>query len=351
MRPTKPKSLSKQVKQKVENPVPKETKEYDGDFGTVISTGSTLLDLAISGGRVRGGGIPGGIFVEAFGPSASGKTVLLCEIAGDIQRKGGDTRFDDPESRLNTQFALMFGFSINEKNYATPDTVTQVFKAVKDWKPTPKNPKAVNGIFTDSLAALSTDLEMGEGGDPFGGRRAKEFSEGLRTTCRVIKDKNYLMVCSNQIREVIGAIKFQEKTKSPGGKALEFYPSLRLQFGNPIKITVKKTINAIDQSRVIGVETTVTVYKSSIWKPYRKASVIIIFDYGIDDIRANLQFIKDNSSNSVYTLGGEPLDKSMVKSIYMVEDKGLQSALKEEVIDLWESIEKQFESTRKPKIR
>lgn len=99
--------LSDQMKRRVEEPVAP-LMEYDGSIGTVISTGSTLLDLAISGGRVRGGGIPGGIFVEAFGPPSSGKTVLLCEIAGAIQRQGGEVMFYDPEARLNKKFAEVF---------------------------------------------------------------------------------------------------------------------------------------------------------------------------------------------------------------------------------------------------
>ena len=345
---TKP--LSSQMKDKTNSKTIKEEEYPDGNFGTIISSGSTLLDLAISGGRVRGGGLPGGIFVEAFGPSGSGKTVLLCEIAGSVQRHGGSIRFDDPEARVDNQFALMFGASINPENYSTPDTVTEVFKAIREWKPEPDKKGIVHGTFTDSLAALSTVMEMeNDDGDPFGARRAKEFSEGLRKTCRLIKDKNYLMVCSNQVREVIGAVGGQERTKSPGGKALEFYPSLRLKFGNPQKINQTVIIAKKEVKKVIGVQTTISVYKSSIWKPYNTAPVTIIFDYGIDDIRENLQFLKDYTKNTIYTIGGEGLDKSMEKSIQIVEEDNLQKELKEEVIDLWEEIESKFKSSRKPK--
>jgi len=114
--------LSTQMKRKVLNPVIDEKKDYDGDFGTIISTGSTLLDLAISGGRVRGGGLPGGILVEAFGPSGSGKTVLLSEIAGAVQRQNGEIMFADPEARLNKQFAAMFGLDLKDDDYSRPDT-------------------------------------------------------------------------------------------------------------------------------------------------------------------------------------------------------------------------------------
>ena len=347
MERNKPEPLSSQMKRKVSTPI-KKKEEYDGDFGTCISTGSTLLDLAISGGRIRGGGLPGGIFVEVFGPSGSGKTVLLSEIAGTVQRQKGEIMFHDPEARLNTQFAKIFGLEIAEKDHLKPDTVTAVFESVRKWKPEGKN--VIHGIFTDSLAALSTDMEMeNDDGDPFGGRRAKEFSEGLRKTCRLITDKNYLMVCSNQVRDVIGATQYQEKTKSPGGKALEFYPSLRLRFSGVEKIKLVKKIAGKDQTRIIGVSVKIDVYKSSIWKPFRSAPVIILFDYGIDDVRANLQFIKDNTENKVYTLGENELSNSMEKAISMIEESNLEKELKEEVIDLWEEIEQKFVIERKPK--
>jgi len=122
----------------------KQKSEFDGNTEQVISTGSTLLDLAISGGRVRGGGIPGGILVEIFGQSGSGKTVLLCEIAGAIQRQGGDIMFHDPEARLNKQFARMFDLDISTIEYTTPNTIPEVFSGVREWNPV--NPKKINGV-------------------------------------------------------------------------------------------------------------------------------------------------------------------------------------------------------------
>lgn len=341
--------LSKQVKRHAAKPAEIE-KPYEGNFGQVISTGSTLLDLAISGGVVHGGGIPGGILVEAFGPSGSGKSVLLCEIGGGVQRAGGDIKFYDPEARLNSQFAKQFDLSVSTSNYSRPSQVPEIFSAIPDWKP--ENPKIINGIFADSLAALSTDMEMtAKEGDKMGGRRAKEFSEGLRKTCRILAEKNLLMVCSNQIREVMGAMPFEEKYKSPGGTAIGFYSSLRLKFGAAQKITEKQTINGNETKRVIGVNTKIEVYKSSIWKPFRSADVTIIFDYGIDDIRQNLQFVKDYSKYSVYTLNDQELDKSMDKSIQIIEEDNLQGELREQVIKMWMEIEHRFDSNRTKKVR
>jgi len=346
---TKVETLSKQVKSKVENAaLVQDKKELEGNMKLLISSGSTLLDLAVSGGRVHGGGFPGGIFVEIFGPNGSGKTILLCEMAGDVQRKGGQVRFDDPEGRLNTQFAQMFDLDTAEMDYDKPDMVTEVFQNIRAWQP--KNTKLINGTFTDSLAALSTALEMGEDeGDKMGMRRAKEFSEGLRKNARILVDKNYIMVCSNQIRD--NASGYGPKTESPGGKAIGFYASVRLKAAEVEKITVEKIHAGKKIKKVIGIKTTFEVYKNSVWKPYRTAPVYIIFDYGVDDIRANLQYIKDFTKNTTYTVGGESVGVSMEEAIAYVENNDLVATLKEEVISLWEEIEGKFEFERKPKSR
>jgi len=343
-------SLSTQMIARSNKPI-KKKEEYDGTISQMISTGSTLLDLAITGGRVRGGGMPGGILIEIFGPSGSGKTVLLCELAGAMQRHGGQVMFNDPEARLNKQFARQFDLDVNEMDYSTPDTVPQVFAAVRKWKPEPKN--EIHGIFADSLAALSTDLEMdNDEGDKMGMRRAKEFSEELRKTCRILVQRNFLMVCSNQIRQNAGAGQFEPKYKSPGGEAVGFYSSLRLRTYQPEKIWKKLTIEGKETKRVIGVRTQVEVFKSTIWKPYRTAPLTILFDYGIDDVRQNLQFIKDYTEATIYTIGNfTDLDKSMDKSIKIVEDEGWEDKLRNKVIDLWEEIESKFDSNRKTKKR
>ena len=347
-------NLSTQVQRKITRAIADkdtpEKKEYDGDFGTVISTGSTLLDLAISGGRIRGGGLPGGVLVEIFGPSGTGKTVLLSEIAGSIQRQKGEILFHDPEARLNKQFAAMFGFNLDEGNYYRPNTVPEVFTAVRNWSP--KGQGLIHGIMADSLAALSTDLEMeGKDGDKMGMRRAKEFSEELRKTCRILSQENYLMVCSNQVRVNVDAGQWGQKYTTPGGESVAFYSSCRLRTQLFKKETKEKTFRGKTVKRVIGVQIEVEVYKNSIWKPHHTAPVTIIFDYGIDDIRQNLQYIKQFSNKSVYTIGGNSLGNRMDEAIAKIESDRREAELKEEVISLWERIELQFQSNRKTKER
>ena len=340
--------LSIQMKRKVAAKQ-KKTKQYDGSVGKVISTGSTLLNLAISGGRVRGGGIPAGILVEIFGPSGSGKTVLLSELAGAVQRQHGQVMFCDPEARLNKQFARIFGLDTDKMDYDKPDTVPKVFKAVRDWAP---KGKGIHAVFADSLAALSTDLEMGKDeGDKMGMRRAKEFSEELRKTCRILANENHLMVCSNQIRQNLDAGPYGQRYKSPGGEAIGFYSSLRLRASKPRKIKEKRKVAGKEVTRIIGVQTDIEVFKSSVWKPFRTAPVTIIFNYGVDDIRENLQFVKDYTKNTVYSVNDTTLENAINDSIAIVEEDGLVNTLQEQVIDLWEKIESRFETDRKAKIR
>lgn len=341
--------ISEQMVRKVdEGSKMKRTKKLEGSTEKVISTGSTLLDLAISGGRVPNGGVPGGIFVEVFGPSSSGKTVLLCEMAGGIQRAGGRVMFKDPEARLNKQFAKLFDFDIKEVDYDTPNTIPEVFKPVRDWEPVSPTPGAINGIFVDSVAALSTDMEMDEK-DQYGMRRAKEFSEELRKTCRILTEKNFLMVASNQIRTNVDAGPYGQKFISPGGKALEFYSSLRLRMLGVEKIKQKKTIGDKEVERVIGVKSDIEVAKSSVWKPFRQTKITILFDYGIDDVRDNLQFVKDYTKHTVYTFNGVKLSKSIEEAIDMIEADGNEAKLRKEVRALWHEIESKFKTDRKPK--
>jgi len=159
------------------------------------------------------------------------------------------------------------------------------------------------------------------------------------------------MVASNQVRENLDAGPYGQKYRAPGGEATGFYSSLRLRtFGNK-KITESRKIAGKEVKRVIGIETQVEVFKSSIWKPYRSAPVTILFDYGIDDIRQNLQFIKNYTKATTYMLGNEKLDVSMDCSIAQIEEAGAEGELREQVIDLWEEIESKFDSDRKKKQR
>jgi protein RecA len=339
--------LGKQVKNHATSRTRKP--KYEGDIENVFDTGSTLLNLAISGGRVRGGGLPSGVMVVAYGPSSTGKTVLACELAGEIQRKGGEINYEDAEGRLNPAFAAIFDLNVDEITLSKPDVVPEAFENL--FKSNHEDGK-LYGYFIDSLAALSTSLEMeNDEGDKMGGRRAKEFSMYLRKSKHIISQKNIILFCTNQIRENMDASGWSRKDVSPGGKALEHYPSLILRFTKFKKIKESITVKGKKVERVVGIEGTIEVDKSSIWKPHRTADIIIYYDYGIDDIRANLQFYKQYTGATVWMVGDRNLGRGIEKAIQTIEKEGLETELRECVIDLWEEIEEKFDCERKKKKR
>ena len=340
-------------------PIPK--KEYD--LTKTISTGSTLLDLIISGGRRYTGGIPGGVIMEIFGPAASGKTAILAEIAASAQIQGGEAEFQDPEGRLDKEYSRIYGVSFELKNYSRPKTVTQVFNKIKTWKP--KNINAINVACTDSLAALSTDLEL-EKGDKMGQRRAKEFSEGFRTTAIRIADKNWIMANSNQLRDG------EYGPTTPGGQAIKFYSSLRIQIAETKKIEKEISLDFLSKSKlendngddeakekkskktfkkIIGIESSCYIRKSSVDDPYRRCNIVILFNYGLDKTRENLQYLKDMTNNTIYECPDGKTYLAIEKAINWTELNNLQDKLEKNTIDVWHQIEEKFRITRNPKIR
>jgi len=335
--------LSTQMKTRADKPLKKKAK-YDGDFSSVISTGSTLLDLNISGGRVHGGGIPPGKLVEVFGPPSSGKTTLLCEIAGGVHRAGGQIKFQDPESRLDTEFAKLFDLHIDPKDVEHPKTPVDVFSTIRAWDPKPAG--KIHGVFTDSTAALMSDLELEDKKDEYS-RRAKLLSQECRKTCNLITQKNLLVVFSNQLRQNVNATQFQEKFTIPGGEAVGFYASLRLHVHKASKFKEKITYQGKEIEQTIGTRMFVTVYKSSVWKAYRTAPLTLLDDYGIDDVRENLKYLKRYSKDTTYTFRGKSLSQSLKEACLIIEKGELENELREDVITLWEWIESKFDTGRK----
>jgi len=313
-------------------------------YGETLSTGSTLLDLCLTGGRCHFGGVPYGILLEIYGRSGSGKTSVLSELGAASQSKGGDVRFADPEARLDEAYAQTYGLSIPKDNYFKPDTVTELFDLIGNWNPPVGKP---NVFAADSLDALSTKMEM-EGEDKMGMRRAKEFSEGLRKHCRLIEKRDWIIACSNQVRQG------DNGDVTPGGKAVEFYSSARISINRTAFIEKERTLPGKKKAhkRVIGIISKCKVTKSSIDKPYRDCLVYIIFDYGIDDIRGNLQYVKDVDELSKYWVGDDhPGYVAMDDAIAYIEKNKRESMLKERTIKLWNDVEARFKQERKQKTR
>lgn len=320
--------------------------------GAPVSTGSTLFDLSISGGRVRGGGIPPGIIMVILGPSGTGKSAFLCRAAGNVKRSGGEVRYEDPEFRLDLVHAReAYGLDlVEEEEYETPETVVGLFDRVHAWDPKGPGPHLMAG---DSLAALCGNSEIavvnkkGEVEQPDGMaamRRAAEFSQGMRRAKARFRDSNMILLASDQTRENPHALPGQKKWAEGGGKALEFYPSVRAFVRPAGKLKRKaKVRGGAEVEQVYGVLGEVEIIKSSVDRPFRKAPYRIIFDYGVDDISANLQWIKDMTKDTKYWTGHQ----SLADAVDEVEEKDLESELREETIGLWEEIEAMFKTGRK----
>jgi len=363
------------IKENLEEEVPVPEK-YDGDISRVISTGSTLLDLEIMGKRVRGGGIPGGILVEIYGPNSGGKTVLMSEIAGGIQRQKGKVKFFDAEARLSKKFAEIFDFTVDDCEFGVPNQVADVFLPLMTWNPDGPpcigqynrrqkkcrecgdsdtcsdfdlDNRPINGVFIDSFAQLCGELEKGdEEIDKRGSARAKEFSQWMRKLAPKITANKWLIVGSNQIRDNQKAkTDFDPKYVTPGGNAVPHAASLRLEISPAARLRDEKTINGKKVYVEYGHCSKVKIIKNTVSGQKGSAEIQIVVDYGIDDITANLQYLKKFTPGSKYWTG----DNSLEDAIEMIEQDGLELELKEAVIDLWEEIQDKFKKDRKPKRR
>ncbi len=343
-------SIVSQIEDEIENGFdePFEAPEIAWGDIPVVSTGSTLLDLAISGGRVYEGGIPACILAEFYGPAGSGKTALLSELGANVQRMNGEIMYQDPEARLDREYARIYGIEINKKNYHRPSTVHEVFELIKKWD-TDVVPRA---LLTDSLAALTTDLEI-ETGDKMGMRRAKEFSAGLRVHARTISDM--LWAASNQEREGDNG-----HSTTPGGKAVAYYASLRIRIRQVDKISVEKKfvptnipdwlkkseeaegkkkkdgkLKEVKVSQFIGIESECFITKSTVDDPYRYAPVYIIFGQGIDDVRGNLQYLKEMYSLTSYPTPNGKKFMGIESAVLYIKENGLVEELRDQVIKTW----------------
>jgi recombination protein RecA len=327
------------------------------NFKTVISTGSTLVDLAISGNRVPGGGIPSGIMVEIYGPSGAGKTALLNELGASARIRGGEAKYKDPEGRLDKEYSRIYGLRLAADDYDRPRTVEELFDFLEKWEP--KNMKVSNAVLTDSLAALSSGAEQADN-DAYGMARAKAFSQGFRKISSLLTERNILIVAANQVRQSPSG----EEVR-PGGEAITFYSSLilRVSPGFPKKYIQRKrkvTVKGkeVEEDRILGIISDVTVKKSSVDDPFRKVPLYITFHYGVDDLQANLQWYKDKTGGTRYGHRSEVQAVSMENSLELYdqhekEDKSnlMVEELRQEVIGIWYEIERQIKRERKPKHR
>ena len=285
----------------------------------VVSSGSLALDIALGVG-----GYPKGRIIEIYGPESSGKTTFALHAIAEVQKNGGRAAFIDAEHALDPVYAKNLGVNINELLLSQPDTGEQALEICEALV----RSEAMSIIVIDSVAALVPQAEIeGEMGDSHVGLQARLMSQALRKLSGAINKTNTICIFINQLREKVGVM-FGNPETTPGGRALKFYSSIRLDVRRAEQIKIG--------SDVIGNKTVVKVVKIKVAPPFKTAEVEIMYGEGVShegeivDIASNLDIIE--KSGAWYSYKGEKIGqgKENVKAL-LKENKALMQEIEEKV--------------------
>jgi len=284
-----------------------------------ISTGALTLDVALGVG-----GLPRGRVVEIFGPEASGKTTLTLTAIRENQKKGGVAAFIDAEHAFDSTYAKLIGVNLDDLLISQPDTGEQALEIAE----TLVRSNAVDLVVIDSVAALTPRAEIeGEMGDSHMGLQARLMSQALRKLTSAISKSRTTVIFINQLREKIGVM-FGSPETTPGGRALKFYSSVRLD--------VRRIAYLKEGDRVIGNHVRVRVVKNKIAPPFREAEFDILHNEGIAktgaviDAGVNMEII--TKSGTWLSFNGEKIGQGRDAGIKALkENPKLQDAIEKEV--------------------